>query len=185
MVSFKGTATSGVIHRQPAGYDEHTLMIKGTAPGASAIQWIAADPPQRILSKTGSYQAFPSPNIAITGENCGVVEVVGGVYTFVCRVPNAYYANGGTILLPPHITLRVWDRDRCLGDTVAALDTMIPYKGLTYAPARRGPEFYAEQVGLPARSQQAILESRSKLSLGQEIPVRRYAEDFWGSVPRP
>lgn len=184
MVSFKGKATSGVIHRHPAGYDNNTIMVKGTAPGATAVQWLAADPPQRRLSRPGSYQAFPSPSVAITGENCGVVAVTGGVYTFVCRVPNSYYANGGTILLPPHITLRVWDRDRCLGDTIATLDTMIPYKGLTYAPARRGPEFYSGQFSLPPRSQQEILEARSTVSLGQEIPVRRYAEDFWGSAPR-
>lgn len=185
MVRFSGTATSGAIHRRPAGYDENTILVKGVAPGASAVQWIAADPPSRVLSKAGSYQAFPSPSVAITGNNCGVVEVIGGVYTFVCRAPNAYYANGGTILLPPHITIRVWDRDRCLGDTIATLDTMIPYKGLTYAPARRGPEFYTGNTELPVRSQQQILEARSQLTLGQEIPVRRYAEDFWGSVPRP
>lgn len=185
MAVFKSTITSGVIHRHPAGYDDDMIMVKGIAPGASAIQWIAADPADRVLSKTGSYQAFPSPKMAISGRNCGVVEVVAGTYTFVCKVPNAYYANGGTILLPPHVTLRAWDNDKCIGDTIATLDTMIPYKGLTYAPSRRGPEFYAGNKSLPARSQQAILESRAQIPLGKEIPVRRYAEDFWGTVPRP
>jgi hypothetical protein len=185
MVTFSGKSTSGVIHRHPAGYDENTIMIRGTAPGATVVQWFAADPAQRVLSKAGSYQAFPSPNIAITGSNCGTVEVAGGVYTFICHVPNSYYANGGTILLPPHITIRVWDHDQCLGDTIATLDTMIPFRGLTYAPQRRDSTFYAGQLGLPPRTQQQILEARSKLALGQEIPVRRYAEDFWGSVPRP
>jgi hypothetical protein len=72
-----------------------------------------------------------------------------------------------------------------MGDTVATLNHIIPHKGLTYAPARTGPEFYDGNKSLPPRSQQEILESRAELSFGQDIPVRRYAEDFWGDVPRP
>jgi hypothetical protein len=31
MSSFRGSSTSGVVHRHPAGYDENTIMIKGIA----------------------------------------------------------------------------------------------------------------------------------------------------------
>lgn len=171
----------GVVHRHPAGFDESHILVKGVSVG-DAVQYIAADPPAGRYSKYGSYQAFPSPEVAISGRNTGVVEVKNGTFSFVIPVPNSYYANGGVVLLPPQVVLRVWDRDRWMGDAVVTLDTLIPFKGLTYAPTRTGPEFYAGNEGLPPRSQQKILEDSAWCG---EMSVKRYAEDFWGSVPRP
>lgn len=180
-MKFQSQVTSGMIHLSPPGYDDSYIMIKGVAVG-SAVQYIASDPPSKTLSRTGSYQSYPSPEMAITGRNCGIVEIVNGTYTIILKKPNSYYANGGTILLPPHVVLRIWDKDKWVGDGIATLDTMIPFKGLTYAPQRTGPEFYDGNKTLPVRTQQQILEDSAWCG---EMSVKRFAEDFWSYVPRP
>ena len=123
-MKFQSQVTNGMVHLSPPGYDDSHIMIKGVAVG-SAVQYIASDPPSKTLSRTGSYQSYPSPEMAITGRNCGIVEIVNGTYTIVLKKPNSYYANGGTILLPPHVVLRIWDKDKWVGDGIATLDTMI------------------------------------------------------------
>lgn len=171
---FNGPTASGTIYENPSGYEHGTIMIKGTTRSGNVVQWFAADPPARIYSKPGSYLAYPSPKMAISGRNCGVVDVQNGRFVILCKKPNAYYANGGTILLPPHITLRVWDRDIYIGDTNAVIGTIYENKGLTYDHRRTDPSFYAKQEQTRAvRGQEDIL--RSRVWKG-EVSIRKYAE---------
>ena len=171
-MSFEGPTASGMIHHNPAGYPKDTIMIKGTISKGNVVQWIAADPPVRRYSKPGSYLAFPSPSVAISGQNCGTTEVMSGRFTIICKKPNSYYANGGTILLPPHVTIRVWNRDQCVGDTVAVIGTILPNKGLTYDHRRTGPEYYVREKGNVRSQEQILRESTWK----GEMSLRKYAE---------
>lgn len=172
---FTGESASGTIYENPSGYPRGTIMIKGTVSEGNVVQWFAADPPTRIYSKAGSYLAFPSPSMAISGKNCGVTEVKNGTFVIICKKPNAYYANGGTILLPPHVTIRVWDRDRKIGDTRAVIGTIYEQKGLTYHHERTGPEFYSRNAGnsKAVRGQEDILRNNTWKG---EVSVRKYAE---------
>lgn len=172
---FQGPSASGVIYENPSGYEKGTIMIKGSVREGNVVQWFAADPPARVYSKAGSYLAYPSPNTAISGRNCGVTDVTNGTFVIICKKPNAYYANGGTILLPPHVILRVWDRDRKIGDTKAVVGTIYEQKGLTYHHERTGPEFYARrnQVSRAVRGQEDILRENTWKG---EVSVRKYAE---------
>jgi hypothetical protein len=186
-MEFQGTSFGALLRSNPPGYPKGSILVQGTIgrqfiSRGCVVQWIASDPAECRLSRYGSQQAFPSPESAITGKNCGIMECNGGRFEFVVRRPNAYYANGGSILLPPHIRIIVWDKDIILESRPIVLDTILPYKGLTYAPQRTGPEFYAGNERLPVRSQEAIY--RSKLYPG-EISVKSYAVDFWKNTPRP
>jgi hypothetical protein len=169
---FQGEFASGVIYENPSGYEKGTIMIKGTTRKGNVIQWFAADPPARMYSKPGSYLAYPSPSTAISGKNCGTTEVQNGTFVIICKKPNAYYANGGTILLPPHVNLRVWDRDTVVGDTQAVIGTIYEHKGLTYDHKRTGPEFYANRTNA-IRGQADILRSHA---WNGEVSIRKYAE---------
>lgn len=168
---FDGPTASGIIYENPSGYEKGTIMIKGTVASGNIVQWIAADPPMRIYSKPGSFLAYPSPTHAISGKNCGHAETSNGTFTIICKKPNAYYANGGTILLPPKVTLRVWDRDVCIGDTEAVIGTIYEHKGLTYDHRRTGPSFYASKG--TNGSQQNVLK---QMSWKGEVSLRKYAE---------
>lgn len=170
-MKFRGTFTSGALHENPIGYPENVVMIKGVIQQGNVVQWFAADPPTKRYSGVGSCLAYPSPSLAISGRNCGVVDATSGVYTFVCEKPNTYYANGGSLLLPPHIVIRVWDRDQWIGDDVVVLDTMLAGKELTYSPHRTGPEFYQRTTRV--LTQQQLLEERCSKG---EVSVRQYAE---------
>lgn len=172
---FTGESASGVIYENPSGYPKGTIMIKGTVRDGNVVQWFAADPPARVYSKAGSYLAFPSPSMAISGRNCGITEVNNGTFVIICKKPNAYYANGGTILLPPHVTIRVWDRDTKIGDTKAVIGTIYEQKGLTYHHERTGPEFYSRNSynSNGVRGQEDILRNRTWKG---EVSVRKYAE---------
>lgn len=97
------------------------------------IRWIAADPPNKIFSRFGSFQAFPNPNIAVSGRNCGTMRTKGGEFAFTIDIPNSFYAPGGTILIPPHFILGVHDGDTFSEETIL-LKEMFPLKGLTWAP---------------------------------------------------
>jgi len=174
-MKFQGKSASGVIHENPAEYPPGTLMVKGVASTGDVVEWIAADPPARIMSNPGSFLAYPSPQVAISGSNCGTAEIVNGTFIIYLRKPNAYYANGGTILLPPHITIRIWNRGEWVGDTIATLGTILPNKGLTYAPQRTSPMFYTPRDTSTPKSQEQIL--RDSIWRG-EISVRQYAERF-------
>jgi hypothetical protein len=172
---FQGQFASGVIYENPSGYEKGTIMIKGATQKGNVVEWIAADPPTRIYSKPGSYLAYPSPSMAISGKNCGNSEVLNGTFTIVCKKPNAYYANGGTILLPPHVTLRIWDRDQLIGDTQAVIGTIYENKGLTYHHMRTGPEFYYNKLkNKTVHTQQSIL---NKNTWKGEVSIRKYAEN--------
>lgn len=171
---FRGPTASGVIYENPSGYEKGTIMIKGTVTRGNVVQWYAADPPARIYSKAGSFLAYPSPSTAISGKNCGTTEVSSGTFVIICKKPNAYYANGGTILLPPHVVIRVWDRDVCVGDTQAVIGTIYANKGLTYEHTRTGPEYYAQSSQQPVRNQVEKLQARTWRG---EVSVRKYAED--------
>jgi hypothetical protein len=172
---FQGPTASGVIYENPSGYERGTIMIKGTTQMGNVVQWFAADPPARIYSKPGSYLAYPSPKTAISGRNCGITEVKNGSFVIICKKPNSYYANGGTILLPPHVVLRVWDRDQNVGDTNAVIGTIYENKGLTYHHERTGPEFYARntQPYRAVRGQEDILRENTWKG---EVSLRKYAE---------
>jgi hypothetical protein len=186
-MEFQGETFGALLRNDPPGYPKGTLLVQGSIGRQylsrdCVIQWVAADPGECRLSRYGSQQAFPSPESAITGKNCGVQECMGGKFEFVLKRPNAYYANGGTILLPPHIRVIVWDKDIVLESKPIVLDTILPYKGLTYAPQRTGPEFYSGNQRLPPRSQQSIFIQSIHPGL---VNTKNYAVDFWKNTPRP
>lgn len=172
-MNFNGPSCSGVIHQNPVGYPPNTLMIKGVAPIGDVMEWIAADPPTRITSNAGSYLAFPSSSVAITGANCGAVEIQNGTFVVYLQKPNAYYAN--TALIPPHVILRAWNHGEWVGDTTATIGSILPNKGLTYAPQRTSPLFYSQRHASTPKTQEQLL--RDSIWRG-EVSIRQFAERF-------
>jgi len=139
-MEFNHSAATGLLY---FNMNDNTITVKGAVTSLArdpVIRWIAADPAQKILSRYGSLQAFPNAQMAISGKNCGVMRTKRGNFSFTVKIPNSYYANGGTILIPPHIVLGVHDGNTFIEDNIV-LSHMYPYKGLTWAPQRNGPEF--------------------------------------------
>ena len=157
---------------------------KGTA-GSSGlkkkISYVAASPPDRHTSFTGSGLPFPSAAHAFLGRpNRGEVDVAwDGSFSLTCDMPNSYYTHLGSVHVGPRVYLFV--------DSVGShhenmltvpISDGIPYRKLTYPNERRNANFYNSYNLLPIRGQEEILRS-------SEYPGPFEKEDdlFWGLRP--
>jgi hypothetical protein len=148
------------------------------------LMWWAAAPSKVGLSFSGNGLPFANPSMAYENTpNKGEV-VIGptGGFTFTLDgVPNAYYVGNGTLYMPPHMTLKACQGDKCEDRHVTVkIDEGMPFRTLTYpAPPskkpRDGPLFYLEPWH-GARTQEEILRARA-------YPEKNITPDnFWGKA---
>lgn len=144
--------------------DEHTktmVMVSGkiddTIPISTTIHYIAAAPGNRLTSYTGSLLPYPNSSHAFdnTPTN-GALSVNPQTKQFTCRfqMPNSYYGNLGSALVPPTLYLQ------CRGKNAAiVLNNSILFRSLTYPETRKDVSFYDGMYELPVRTQERILKS--------------------------
>lgn len=158
-----------------------TGTIKDTRYG-KLMYWAAA--PCRVgLSFSGNGLPFANPDMAYENTpNKGEVILNAGNFSFTLNsVPNAYYVGNGTLYMPPHMTMKVCQGDKCEDRHVTVkIDEGVPFRTLTYpAPPskkpRDGPLFYLEPWH-GARTQEEILRARG-------YPEKNITPDnFWGKA---
>lgn len=127
------------------------------------VQWLAAAPADHRASYAGSGLPFPNPSAAFYGTpNKGVLTVdpvMGtGSEPIRLKMPNSYYVCVGSHLIPPRLYLLYQHRGEKRKISIT-LSTGIPYRSLSYPPARplTGAMFYAGGWEMPVRTQEQIL----------------------------
>jgi hypothetical protein len=146
------------------------------------MYWAAA--PLRVgFSFSGNGLPFANPAIAYENTpNKGEVELTGGNFQFTLNsVPNSYYIGNGTLYMPPHMTLKICQGNKCKDRHVSVkIDEGIPFRTLTYPSPpskkpRNSPLFYLEPWH-GARTQEEILRARA-------YPEKNITPDnFWGKA---
>lgn len=162
------------------------FLVRGILPngaGDSQIVFWAASPPDMRKSFAGSGLPFPNPEIAFEhSQNKGIAYAQNGEFTFKIKYPNSFYANLGTVFVPPTVYIRICNGEE-KGEIMAIrVGKPIPYRALTYPPMpmerpRNGPDFYQPQNRLTLRSQEQILRDSGYPTNGE------MATDFWGGKP--
>lgn len=127
------------------------------------VQWLAAAPPDHRASYAGSGLPFPNPSAAFYGTpNKGILTVdpvMGkGSEPIRLKMPNSYYVCVGSHLIPPRLYLLYQHHGEKRKISIT-LSTGIPYRSLSYPPARplTGAMFYAGGWEMPVRTQEQIL----------------------------
>jgi len=161
--------------------------IKNLSPSSTILYW-AACPPDYRQSYTGSGIPFPSPSLAYENTpNKGAVESTNnGKFEFKIRYPNSYYTGLGTVYMPPHVHIKVCDKNNSNQKIhTIKLSDGIPFRTLTYPPPpkdypRCNSTFYSGRDRLPVRTQEQICRD-SGYPKTNKMP-----NNFWGlAVPHP
>ena len=153
-------------------YNGEKLFVKYTAPNS----------PTYSTSFAGSGLPYPNEDIAFENTpNRGVVKVVNGTFEILLKYPNSYYINMGTIYIPPHVKLVLFnDKNKQIGDIKnIELGEGIPFRTLTWPEQRNwniGPLFY-QNNNLTVRTQDQILLDSAYPS------VNKVPDNFWGLMP--
>jgi len=164
-----------------------TVKITGVCYGKHSglkkkISYVAASPPDRHTSFTGSGLPFPNAIHAFSGRpNRGEVDVSwDGSFSFICDMPNSYYTQLGSVHVGPRVYLSDGSVGRSHNQNILTVPISdgIPYRKLTYPNERRNANFYNSYDSLPIRGQEEILRS-------SEYPGPFEKEDdlFWGLRP--
>lgn len=157
--------------------------------GDGEIRYIAAAPIDRRYSAHGSGLPFPNYEMAFDNTpNRGVVDDRRGEIR-LAGAPNAFYARGGAVLVPPTLYLSVPSASSAhkgaaggasarREEYTVKLGCGLRNKVLNFPRirSRLGPLFYGNSDALPIRSQEAILVDGS-------AAADRSAFDFWGLRP--
>ena len=167
------------------------------SPDGGKIDWVAAAPPERRSSETGSCLPFANEQMAFEGSSAmrgssraelGEGEDGGPVFTIRLRaIPNAFYSGMGTQRVPPAVFVFYKHEGRPIRGSAKVADG-VPFRSLTY-PAIR-PDAASSMYDVPpvaARSQADILFASAfpraplPLSLASANPSTPIA--FWGGKP--
>ena len=146
-------------------------------PDGRMAHYIAAAPADYRSSFSGSGMPFANSEQAFYGTpNRGRVRVdADGRFTVRLRMPNSYYVNLGTTLVPP--TLHLFYSVHGKRDRAAfRVSHPIPFRTLTYQASRTGPEFY-DSDSKYVRSQERILLASGYPECNAPTP------NFWGGKP--
>ena len=110
------------------------FLVKGrvsTSSSSGLLKYIASSPPDFRSSYAGSGLPFPNSEIAYQNTpNKGAVKLENGEFSFYIDYPNSFYLNQGTMLLPPHVLIKVCDGDDDNVEIVQ-LGESIPHRTLT------------------------------------------------------
>jgi hypothetical protein len=157
------------------------LTVQGSlrhTPDDGRLHYLAAAPPDLRTSAAGSALPFADAEQAFCNTpNRGTIHVGGPGNHFQVRLrcPNAYYAGLGTVYIPPTLHLKYMHGGRAVHEA-RQVSEGVPFRALTYPPARTGPEFYA----VPDR----LLRSQEQILYDSAFPdFNRQPADFWGGKP--
>lgn len=146
------------------------------------VKYWGANKPTFCKSFSGSALPYPNEKIAFENSiNVGMVQVVNSRFSFNITLPNSYYINMGTELIPPSINLIIIDSNnkQLTNKYTINLSKYIPYRTLTWDKLRNwneGPLFYTN-LNLPVIDQYEILNN-SKYPTKQIKPMK-----FWNGKP--
>ena len=152
----------------------------------TTVRFAAAAPPERRASAEGSCLPFANETQAFEGSRAmrGVARAVVGDYpTYRVQlraVPNAYYADLGTVRVPPAVFVTYTHGGKQVRGA-AKVDEGVPFRTLTY-PALRGSAAFYDVATKAARSQPDILYA----SAFPPNPAKTQAstpDEFWGGKP--
>lgn len=102
--------------------------LKNNANGI--VKFIAANAPDYRQSYSGSGLPFPNAEIAYENTpNKGAARVINGQFKFSIDYPSGFYVNQGTLLLPPHVLVRLCDENEEV--EVVQLGEGIPHRTLS------------------------------------------------------
>lgn len=146
------------------------------------VRYWGANKPTFTKSFSGSALPFPNEKIAFdNSKNSGVVQVVNTRFSFNITIPNSYYKNMGTELVPPEINMIIinTNNEPLTKKYTINLSENIPYRTLTWNDKRKwidGPLFY-QNSNLPIRTQYQILVDGKYPSNNIEH------KNYWGGKP--
>lgn len=137
------------------------------------ISYIAAAPPNRLTSFTGSLLPFPNAlqafdNTPIKGALA--VNPINKQFSLKIPIPNSYYGNLGSDLIPPTLYLQYETRN----DSIILTNSVL-FRSLTYPETRKDVLFYDGLYKLPVRTQENILYASAFHTKNQS--------SFWGQKP--
>lgn len=166
--------------------DDYTFFVNGNINDHNGnslfIKYSAPNSPTYSTSFSGSGLPYPNEDIAFENTpNRGVVKVINGKFEILLKYPNSYYINMGTIYVPPHVKLALYnDNNTQIGNIKDVfLGEGIPFRTLTWPEQRKwsdGPLFYINN-NLRVRNQNQIL-------LDSAYPcVNKVPDNFWGLTP--
>lgn len=157
----------------------------GSGTNKTYMKYWASAPPTRGYSYSGSALPYANAEIAFGGDldggnpNIDVTEVLQGGFNFDMEIPNSYYENNGTKLVPPTVYFVFCDEN---GNNISKRESIqlaesIAFRSLSWLPKRNwndGPLYYGNQQQ-PTRTQEQILRD----SAWQPSEPR----DGWGLRP--
>ena len=148
-----------------------------SAPDGHTAQFIAAAPADYRSSFTGSGLPFANADQAFYGTpNRGKIAIhPDGTFTVRLRMPNSYYVDMGTTLVPPTLHL-FCTKDGSKKHAAFRVSHPIPFRTLTYQATRTGPEFYD--------TDSKFIRSQERILLASGYPECNVSpSDFWGGKP--
>lgn len=182
---FEKKTCQGVILTSPQGLIEVKGRVNSNTPNPTILFW-ASNPPDRIVSYSGSGLPFANPEQAYeNSRNVGAVKANNREFRFNIDMPNSYYVGLGSLYVPPHIHFKVCEDGSNNQFHTIKLGEGIPFRTLTYpAPpgknSRTSPVFYMNRGPenyFQVRSQEQILRD-SGYPNHNKTP-----DNFWGLKP--
>lgn len=127
----------------------------------SRLEYSVAAPPSKNSSFSGSGLPFPNQEMAFSANSTSsFVELdADNSFSLTFPMPNSYYKNLGSILVPPEVYIKYSNFFATKTHTLKLWDG-IANRTLTYDCERKGPNFY-DTYPLPIRTQEAILNSKA------------------------
>ena len=167
-------ATNVKIH-----FDQDNVHISGSIDDNvmnGMIQYVAAAPIERRATYTGSALPFATSAQALDNTpNKGSVELLrNNTFSISIKMPNSYYINLGTNLVPPTLYIMYNEGKKVISIKLA---DPVPYRTLTYPSSRVNCLFYDGLDKLPVRTQEQILHDSAYPS-----DLKQHS-NFWGSKP--
>lgn len=163
------------------------VLVPPPLPGAQ-VEYLAAAPPDRRASFSGSGLPFPGASAAFYATpNRGTVRAgpAGDFAVPLAARPGSYYAGLGTSLVPPTLHL-AWHVGETRKHAAVQLGAPVPHRSLSYPRARTGAMFYAPRHPPDVRTQEAILRASAYgagVRPGQPTTSAATADGFWGARP--
>lgn len=156
-------------------------VIKSLNDNPKILYW-ASNPPTNGGSFSGSGLPYPNPEVAYENTpNSGSLIAVNKRFSFELEMPNAYYIGLGSLYVPPHFHIKVFDTDSSSRYTTVKINDGIPFRTLTHpAPPTQHPRNGAMFYHTPEqeiRSQEQILRDNAYPS------EYKMPDNFWGSKP--
>jgi hypothetical protein len=140
--------------------------IKENVNQKTKVLYWASNPMNTRYSFSGSGLPYHSPEQAYSNSvNVGSVNCVNGQFNFTIKFPNSYYLTLGTIYVPPHVHIKLYNGETECDYYSIKLGNGLKYRSLSSPPERTGAEFYDNVRHLPFRSQEQILRDSAMCSV--------------------